>query len=31
MIEHIDGLYGRVLDALDQAGEDIDEWIVHGP
>ena len=28
IIEYVDSLYGRVLDALEQAGEDLDEWII---
>ncbi|MFB6201026.1 MAG: sulfatase-like hydrolase/transferase [Halorhabdus sp.] len=28
MVEHADRQYGRVLDALERAGEDLDEWII---
>jgi choline-sulfatase len=28
MIETVDARYGRVLDALEAAGEDIDEWVI---
>jgi choline-sulfatase len=28
MVEHIDELYGQVLDALRHAGQDLDDWII---
>ena len=28
MVEHIDDLYGQVLDALRHVGQDLDDWIV---
>jgi choline-sulfatase len=28
MVERVDDLFGRVLDALEAAGEDLDEWVV---
>lgn len=28
MVETIDGLYGRILDRLEEVGEDLDNWII---